>query len=201
MTPDEAAKRFKRLEEMVRRDMPQFITARVAEDAAWLVEERVTTRGINFRGGAFKPYSKKPMLTSGNTAKGKTIWSKMGGAKTRARGLEWVTIKHKGRNIHLFVLRGGYAQMRRLEGLQSEHKDFTFTRKMWEGLGVKSVSRTNNTFTVKLGGTNVDSQNKFNWNSKREGVNILAVSASEEKRLAGLVDKELQRYINKVGLS
>ena len=201
MTPEEAAKRFKRLEEMVRRDMPQFITQRVAEDAAELVRRRVTIQGLNFRGGAFKAYSRRPMLTSGKTDKSNRIGIALAGSKPKRRQLQWVTIKHKGRNIRLFVLPGGYAQMRRLEGLQAGHRDFTFTGEMWRGLGVKSTSKTNNTFTVKLGGRNIEAQKKFNENSKREGVEILAASANEEKLLAKLVDQELQRYINKVGLS
>jgi len=202
MTPEEAAKRFKRLSQMVARDMPQFITRRIAEDAQEYIRRRVTMQGLNYRGEAFKPYSRKPMLTSGTTEKSKLIWTKLASSPEKRKQLQWRTIKHKGKNVRLFILPGGYAQMRSLEaGLQTSHKDFTFTGQMWRGFGVKRISKTKNEFVVTLGGKNVEAQKKIDANSKREGVNIINLSDSETKKLAKTVDKELQRYINKVGLS
>jgi hypothetical protein len=201
MTPEEAAKRFRRLSEMVARDMPEFITRRVAQDAIRKIEERVRDRGLNYLGGSFKPYSRRPMLTSGTTANSKKIWTQLASSPKKRKLLQWRTIKHKGRNVRLFILEGGYAEMRQREGFQTGHKDFTFTTQMWRGFGVKRTSKTNNQFTVTLGGKNVEAQKKINANSKREGVNIINISDSEAKELAKTVDKELQRYINKVGLS
>jgi hypothetical protein len=201
MTPEEAAERFKRLSQMVARDMPQFITRRVAEDAAEKIRRRVTLQGLNYLGGAFKPYSRRPMLTSGKTEKSNRIGVALAGSKSKRKQLQWRTIKHKGKNVRLFVLPGGYAQMRRLEGLPTGHKDFEFTRKMWDGFGTKRTSKTNNEFVVTLGGKNVEAQMKINANSRREGINIINLSDQETKELAKIVDQELQRYINKVGLS
>lgn len=201
MTPEEAERRFKRLSEMVRRDMPQFIQQRVAEDAAELIRRRVTIRGENYLGGQFKPYSRRPILTSGKTEKSNRIGTQLASTKSKRRQLQWRTVKHKGKNVRLFILPGGYAQMRRLEGLPTGHKDFTFTTQMWRGFGTKGTSKTNNEFTVTLGGKNVEAQKKINENSKREGINIINLSDHETKLLAKLVDEELQRYINKVGLS
>jgi len=201
MTPEEAAKRFKRLSEMVARDMPQFITQRVAEDAIALIERRVRMQGLNYLGGSFKPYSRRPMLTSGKTEKSNRIGVQLAGSKAKRRGLQWRTIKHKGKNVRLFVLPGGYAQMRRLEGLPTGHKDFTFTTQMWRGFGIKRTTKAKSEFVVTLGGKNVESQKKINVNSDRENINIINLSDQETKLLAKLVDQELQRYINKVGLS
>ncbi len=150
MTPKEAAKRFKRLEEMVRRDMPLFITRRIAEDAITMIERRVRMQGLNYLGGSFKPYSRKSMLTSGRTEKSNRIATQLAGSKSKRKQLQWVTLKHKGRNVRLFVLPGGYAQMRSLEGLQTGHKDFTFTTQMWRGFGVKRTSKSRNEFIVTL---------------------------------------------------
>ena len=52
--------------------------------------------------------------------------------------------------------------MRRLEGFQTGHKDFTFTTQMWRGFGIKRTSKTNNQFVVTLGGKNVEAQKKIN---------------------------------------
>ena len=201
MTPEEAAQRFKRLSQMVARDMPEFITRRIAEDARWLIRKRVTTQGLNYRGGRFKPYSRKPMLTSGKTEKSNTIGRVLASSPKKRKLLQWKTIKHKGQNVRLFVLPGGYAQMRKMEGMQTGFKDFDFTRKMWDGFGVKRTLKTNNQFVVTLGGITAEAQKKINVNSRREGVNIVNLSDSETKALAKTVDQELQRYINKVGLS
>ena len=201
MTPDEAAKRFELLRRMAERELPAFIQQRVAFNAVEDIRERVTLRGQNFRGGQFKPYSRKPILTSGTTEKSKNIWRKYADSPEKRKQLKWVTIKRGGKNIRLFELKGGYAQMRRDEDLQTGHKDFEFTTQMWRNFGVKRTSKTNSEFVVTIGGKNVESQKKINANSKREGINIINLSDKELKDLAVMVDKELQRYINKLGLS
>jgi len=201
MTPEDAASRFEKLRQMVAKEMPTFIEQRVAHSAAEYIRLRVTQQGKNYLGGSFKPYSKKPMLTSGTTAKGKNVWRAMGSKSTRARGLNWVTIKRGGKNIHLFELKGGYAQLRRLEGLQSSHKDFEFTLQMWRNFGVTRKTTTQNEVIVTLKGKNPEAQKKINENSKRENISIIGLSDIELKKLAKMVDKELQRYINKLGLS
>jgi len=201
MTPDEAARRFELLRKMVGRDMPAFIEQRVGMNAAELIRRRVTMRGENYLGGQFRAYSRKPMLTSGTTEKSRSVWNAMAGSKAKRRDLDWVTIKRGGKNIRLFELKGGYAQLRRLEGLQTGHKDFWFTTQMWRSFGVKRTTRGQSEFIVTLGGKNPESQKKINENSRRENINIINISDQELKLLAKMVDKELQRYINKVGLS
>lgn len=201
MTPDEAAKRFDMLEKMIERDLPTFIQERVAHSAQQLIENRVRVQGKNYRGGSFKPYSTKPILSSGTTAKSKAVGNALAGSKSKRRQLEWRTVTHKGKQVRLFIVPGGYKQIRQIEGLQTGHKDFWFTTQMWGGFGVKRKSHTKNKITVTLGGTNKESQDKIDGNSEREGVNIINISDSELKSLAKMVDKEIQRYINKLGLS
>ena len=200
MTPDEAAKRFDLLDKMIARDLPVFIQERIAHSAEQLIEQRVRTKGVNYLGGQFKPYSRKPILTSGRTAKSSRIANQLAGSKAKRRQLEWRTIKHKGQNVRLFILPGGYAQMRQMEGLQIAHKDFWFTTQMWRGFGVKRIRKQPGQVTVTLGGTNQEAQDKIDANSQREGINIINISDSELKTLANMIDKEIQRYINKLGL-
>jgi len=141
------------------------------------------------------------MLTSGTTAKSKSVWNKLASSKTSRRDLDWVTIKRRGKNVHLFELKGGYKQLRQLEGLQTAHKDFSFSQVMWNSYGVKRTVNTNNEVVVTIGGKTQDSQDRINWNSKREGVEIINISDQELKKLAKNLDKQIQKYINKVGLS
>jgi len=63
----------------------------------------------------------------------------------------------------------------------------------------KQVSGT--TIIITLGGRNLESQKKIDANSKREGISIINISDRELEELARMVDKKLQRYVNKVGLS
>jgi len=201
MTPDEAANRFQKLLDMINRDLPVYIKETLAHDASAAVALRVQQTGKNFRGGSFKSYSTKPMLTSGTTAKSKSVWNKLASSKTSRRDLDWVTIKRRGKNVHLFELKGGYKQLRQLEGLQTAHKDFSFSQVMWNSYGVKRTVNTNNEVVVTIGGKTQDSQDRINWNSKREGVEIINISDQELKKLAKNLDKQIQKYINKVGLS
>ena len=201
MTPDEAAKRVNKLLQMINHDFPTFIKERTAHNAVTMIEQRVQNTGRNHLGNPFKPYSTRPMLTSGTTAKSKAVWNKMAGSKAKRRELDWVTIKRRGKNIRLFELKGGYKQMRRLEGLQTGHKDFWFTTQMWRGFGVKRVLKGKDKMIITIGGKNGESQNKIDRNSDREGVNIIDISDQELKLLAKQIDQQIQKYINKVGLS
>jgi len=201
VTLDEAIRRIEKLEGMVARDLPIFIQERLSHSAIDMIENRVRVQGKNWRGGNFKPYSTKPILSSGTTAKSKAVGRTLASSKSKRRQLEWRTVEHKGRKVRLFIVPGGYKQIRQIEGLQTGHKDFWFTTQMWRGFGVKRVQKTKNQVTVRLGGTNQESQDKIDANSEREGVNIINISDSELKDLAKMVDKEIQRYINKLGLS
>ena len=209
MTPEEASRRFQKLVQMVNTDLALYIKDTVAHNASAAVALRVQETGKDFRGNSFKPYSTKPILTSGTTSKGKAIWNKMGsGAKdrdlgysVRGRGLRWVTIKRQGKNIHLFELSGGYKQMRRLETLQTAYKDFSFSAMMWNHYGVKRTIKKAGEIEIIIGGKTQDSQDKIDWNSKREGVEIINISDQELEKLAKQIDQHLQKLINKAGLS
>lgn len=201
MTADEAAKRFGRLEKLISRDLPQFIQEIIAHNAVAMIHNRVVMRQKNYLGGSFSGYSKKPMLTSGTTAKSRRVWRRMASSKKKRRNLDWVTLRRQGRNIHLFELKGGYAQMRRLEGFSNRNKSFEFTGQMWRGFGVKRVVKSGNAVIITLGGRDLESQKKIDANSKREGISIVNISDKELEKLAEMIEKEIQRYVRKVGLS
>ena len=201
MTPEEAEKRVQKLLQMINTDFPTFIKERTAMNAVEYIERRVQTTGKNYLGNSFKPYSTKPILTSGTTAKSKAIWNQLASSKASRRDLDWVTIKRRGKNVHLFELKGGYKEMRRRETLQTGYKDFWFTSMMWRGFGVKRVTKNKNSMIITIGAKNSESQKKIDANSRREGVNIINISDQELEKLAKQIDQQIQKYINKVGLS
>ena len=201
MSPQEAAKRFARLQKMINKDLPKFIQGRIAQNAVAMISQRVIHQQRNFLGGSFSNYSRKPMLTSGVTEKSKRVGQAMAGSKQKRKALNWVTLRRQGRNIHLFELKGGYAQLRRLEGFSNAKKSFWFTSQMWRGFGVKKTGKTKNEVIVTLGGRTLESQKKIDANSRREGINIINISDNELKKLAKMVDKEIQRYVNKLRLA
>jgi len=111
------------------------------------------------------------------------------------RGIDW-----QGGRFSSYSKR--YADYRRSTGKQVGHKSFEFTTQMWRGFGIKRpATKTQSEIIVTLGGRNAEAQEKINRNSEREGISIIGLSDQEVKQLAKMVDKELQRYINKVGLS
>ena len=200
MSPDEAAKRIDNLQKLIRRDLPLFIQERIAQDAVFKIHNRVVRTQKNYLGGSFSAYSTRPILTTGITEKSARIRRAVAGSKAARKKLDWVTIKAGGKNVSLFELKGGYAQMRRLEGFGNRNKSFEFTTQMWRGFGVKRTRKTPNEIIITLGGRNLESQKKIDVNSQREGINIINISDKELKELAVITDKEIQKYINKVGL-
>ena len=191
---------FGELDKLIRRDLPDYINQIIAHDAVAMIHNRVVNQQRNYMGGSFSSYSRKPMLTSGRTAKSKRVFNAMASSKARRKELDWVTIRSGGRNVHLFEIPGGYAQLRQIEGFSNPRKSFEFTGMMWRMFGVKKKTKSANSITVTLGGRTARSQRLIDENSRREGVSIVNISDSELKKLAELVDKPIQRYVNKVGL-
>ena len=83
-----------------------------------------------------------------------------------------------------------YKEKRKEKGLQTSHKDYSFTREMWSGFGI--TKREN--LKVVLGGKTRTSQDKINWNSKPEI--IINPSDDELKDLSEFIEKILFEYIN-----
>ena len=174
MTVGEFNKRLTKLEKDIIRKLPdQFIQAKGGFDIAATVSERVIQKSISGDGTKFSPYSTKPMLTSGTTDKGQSVWR---GKKDK----QWITIKKGGKNIRLFKLEGGYAELRRLEGFSNRSKNFWFTTEMWRMFGFKRAIKGARGFKIIYGGRTKDSQDKINWNSASEGKNILDMTKKEE---------------------
>ena len=183
MTVEEFNKRLSSFEKDVIKKLPdQFIKAKAGFDIAATVSERVIQKSIGGDGSHFSAYSTRPMLTSGTTVKSKRVWS---GKKDK----KWVTVKSGGKNVHLFILEGGYAEMRRLEGFSNRYKNFWFTSEMWRKFGLKEATKGSQGFKLVFAGMTAEAQMKMDQNSAREGKNILDMTAIEVQQISDRTSK------------
>jgi len=200
MTLQETQRQIQQLRKKVSTDLPREIAKIIAADTVSQIETRVRDKQMGCN-GSFGKYSTRPMLTSGETAKGRRVWRAVAGSKSKRKNLDWVTIKRGGKNIKLFELKGGYAELRRLEGFSNTNKSFEFTGEMWRKFGVVSVSQQAGKLTVKLGGKTTAAQDKIDWNSEREGVDIIDACKAEVEWLQRRVGKILEGYVVELKLN
>jgi len=201
MTLEQAITKIDQLRKKVVTDLPKEIVQIASVDIAAMIADRVVKTQTNFRGNKFSRYSTRPILTSGTTIKSRRVWQAMASSKRKRRELDWVTIKKGGKNIHLFEIKGGYAELRKIEGFTNTNKSFEFTTEMWRKFGVKKVTYSGGVIRITLGGKTDESQKKINMNSKREGINIIAANKDEVKFLRERVDKILRGYITELKLN
>lgn len=197
---EEAIKCFDKLEKEIKRNLPRDLISIVASDTVAAIQTRVIERQETAKGSSFDRYSTKPTLSSGTTAKSKRIFSQLAGSKSKRKNLDWVTIKRAGKNIHLFEIKGGYQEIRRLEGFGNTAKSFEFTGQMWRMFGIKKTQTTGSKILITLGGKDQESQDKIDWNSEREGIDIIDMNKDEVNHLIRQVEKEMKKYIKRAGL-
>ena len=200
MNIDQVTKQIDKLKQKITVDLVRDFTNIIVQDIIGLIQKRVVEQQKGADGSSFSRYSTRPMFTSGTTLKSRRVWNAMAGTKGKRGSLNWVTIKKGGKNIALFELKGGYAQLRKLEGFGNASKSFEFTGEMWRKFGVIRTTVTANGITITLGGKTEASQNKIDWNSAREGRSIIDISKKELNYLENRIDKLIQGYIVKVNL-
>lgn len=197
LTVDQWVANLQRFKKSLAPEIYKILVQYATVDAAALITNRVINKQISDKGTKFSRYSRKPMLTSGNTQKSKRVWRAMASSRTKRRQLNWVTIKSGGKNVHLFELKGGYSQLRKLEGFSNTYKSFEFTGQMWRGFGVKRKSRTNTGMKVVLGGRTAESQKLIDINSKREGMPIIGLTKQEIQILEKAIDSKVIELLKK----
>lgn len=200
MTIDETINKLKAFEKKVKTDLVRDLGRVIAQDTVSQIETRVRDQQKDCRGRSFGAYSTRPMLTSGETLKSRRVWQKLASSKSKRRALNWVTIKRGGKNIHLFELKGGYAELRKLEGFNNSKKSFEFTGEMWRKFGVISSTLAGNKVIFRLGGKTQAAQDKIDYNSEREGVEITCISDTETRYLQRRLNTILPGYLAEVGL-
>ena len=201
MTLDETIQKLTAFKKNLQQNLVRDLGKIIGVDTISQIEMRVRDKQKNWQGQSFSRYSTRPMLTSGTTAKSRRVWRAVASSKAKRRELDWVTIKKGGKNIHLFELKGGYAEMRRIEGFSNANKSFEFTGEMWRKFGIKDVKTGSGVIIFKLGGKTVASQDKIDWNSEREGINIIQPSQDEINYLQDKINRLLPEYLAKVGFN
>lgn len=105
--------------------------------------------------------------------------------------------KSKGGGVPVEVfLKGGYEEFRRIQGLQTEHKDYNYTGDMWRNTGVLK-EKTDSKF-VYIGGKTPMAQNLINKNSQRDKEPIIMPSPKEIEDRADMVGELLSMKINDI---
>lgn len=141
--------------------------------------------------GSQRDYSKRPMLVGGKSSQKKSVFEGLMKEAKDDGEVHWVTIERGGQKYRLIVLPGGYDELRRREGHLNTKKNYSRTKEMWRGFGIKQVKETE----VILGGRTDSSQDKINWNSSRDGIAIIAPTQEEEARAARLFIRALMKKI------
>lgn len=159
----------------------------LAMDAKALIQHRIQEQGLNAEGQAFSSYSKTKLPLYFFDGKGNKKAQK---ALTKAQKLE----NAEGLS---------YEEWRRLNGRQTSHKDFTFTRGgagMFGSTGVVSEVSSDGRIRVTVGGKDLFTQQKLDWNSEDEGTDLLDLTKKERALLAEKLNHFFQSLIQKHGL-
>jgi hypothetical protein len=200
MTITEYNKNLENFRKSFKGFMMKKVAAYAGADIRAQIENRVEQTQTDAHGGKFSKYSTEPMLTSGNTTKSKRVWTELADSKKKRKELSWVTLKKGGKNVHLFELPGGYAELRRLEGFSNANKSFEFTGIMWDQFDIVDAQIKNDGFLIRMGGVTDYSQNLINIHSEKEGIAIIDMSLKEQQDINKRVDEWILEFakMNKI---
>ena len=148
-------------------------------DTVARVSKRVIEKQTNANGSSFGPYSqtKLPAFFYYSTA------------RRIKKGLnEIIALAKEGKLLT-------YTEFRALLGFSNSSKSFELSGEMWAGYGIVSVNF--DTETILIGGRTRGAEQKMIWNSTREGINIIAVSAEEIQKIVEGRDKWIMGLFTK----
>lgn len=192
MTPQQFTGNMERFRSYLQTQFERDILLRGTLTLAAQIRNRVEQRGVNSEGAKFKGYSTRPTLAGAKTFTSKAAFDRIAGTKEKRKLLKWVTFSAGGRTYRLFVVEGGYKQIRELEGRQTDHKSFNRTGFMWLHYGI--IGKEKNKYII--GGKTDDSQDKINMNSERENSGIIYSTETEDQVLADFVTQQLMQKFN-----
>lgn len=171
------------------------IMVKMAINALTLIKKRVQETGVDANGKKYDPYSTKPILVGSKSFIQKAAGDKLLGSKPKRKQLEWVTI-----NGHrLAILKGGYKQVRELQGRQTEHVDFSVTNNMWNDINIISKGPDHERGIAIIGAKQDIEKKKLAGNTKRRG-DILDLSESEIDQLKKSYNLDVLQIFKNNGL-
>lgn len=187
---------IKRLRGSLEREFPSFLEFIVAKDSIALIRKRFRETGLGADGLPFKPYSTKSTLIGAKSFTGKGFAESVLGTREKRRELQWRKVK--GHN--LAILPGGYAQIRKIEGRQIDHKDFERTSEMWKSIRALRSFKTDIGYAVEIGSEVPLSNKKLEGHLAREGKPILALSKEEEAQVSKTIEDFIVNVFRKSGV-
>ncbi len=153
----------------------------VGMDAAALVEQRVVSTGRKADGTTFSPYSTKKVPAyyyfgrSLNQSGERSI-------RDRARRREGVS----------------YRDFRQYNGRNVNVKNFQFTGRMWQGFGVKNVTKLRlGVYRIELGGKTTYSERLLGFHNQRENTDLGEVSTREAQQVKAALIIRVQKILDK----
>ena len=159
----------------------QSEAATAGADAAALIENRIVSKGERNDGQKFSPYSTKGVpafLYFGRSRNGAGEASVKKAAKEK-RGVS-------------------YSDFRRLNGLNTNVKNFQFTGEMFQGFGVRSVKVLGQGIVeIEIGGKNARSNLLLKAHSEREGSELTQPSQTEVDLVSKGISERIKLIINR----
>lgn len=179
---------MQKVDSQIKAEIQTFLNVQIGAGALALIDNRIRQRGEKAEGGGFKPYSSRPSLIGAKSFTSKVYADKVFGGK-KNKSLEWRTVK----GHHLAIMPGGYKQIRETEGRQTGHKDYERTSELWKSIHVIGTNETTpGIFQTKVGTQNDRSVRIMESLPQREGTEFLALSDSEQQKLANVLAVKLQ---------
>lgn len=155
----------------------------IALDSLAAIKKRVQDKGENAQGQTYEPYSTNdlPAWYYLGKSRGEQL---AGGGRTYSGSGYSVPfkkmVKQQSKAGKGFSKQGwSYKEWREANNLQTEHKDFSFTGKMWKNVKV-ALSKGDSEVTYRIAPTGTDEIQKMEWNEDQQG-EILALSDSEKE--------------------
>lgn len=193
MTVDIFIEKMRGFQNYLQEQFTQDILVRYAPGLASDIAKRVQGTG-RLGDGSTRKYSIRPTLVGASSFEKKSSFTSLIAQAKKSDGSmpHWVTIKKNGQTYRLILIPGGYAQIRELDGHLNSEKNYSRTKEMWFGFGLKEFDKTK----VIIGGKTTPSQNKINWNSERDNANIIEPTQAEVDRYAKHVEQALIKHLN-----
>lgn len=172
----------------------------IAKDTMALVKARVINNGESASGAKFKPYSQAvvPLPFYKNKEARST--------KAYANLYRGVTGKPQGSKRKGQPTRGvggwfaSYKDWREINKLQTGHKDFSFTSRMWKSVQPILIISNQTETVIEIKSNTQKENDKLRWNSQREGISLLAANAEEEREVRKAYEIRVNKRIKEAGL-
>lgn len=160
-----------------------------------MIHSRIFNEHLDVNDSKIGTYSTKTTLIGAKSFKNKTNASnffksektKRNKTKGNSEESKWRTVGSK----HLFLLDGGYKQLRTLQGMQSGEVDFKYTSELLNRGIIQRISGG----LYQLVFNNKLNEDKARGYEKRKGKKIFYLSENEEKKTIEYIGGELNQTI------